>query len=222
MSTPRNEKPVQKISASGRNPRKQTASEPRPPRGDSPSRGRPRDPQLASAILATAEQHLRELGYGGLSIEGVAKAAGTTVPTLRRRYPNKQALVAAVIDAMRVEPLRNLPAAPRERTLAILENFRRNLGRAHSMALLGTLLTEEARNPALLARFRARLVKGRRTQLAEALADGIAAGQLPSETDLDLTVSMLIGSFYARYISHGQIPRDWPGRLVREIWTPLS
>jgi AcrR family transcriptional regulator len=154
-----------------------------------------------------------------MSLESVAAGAGTTVPALRRRYDNKVALATAVVDSLRIEPLRTRSEAPpRERALAVLENFRRNLEREHSMALLGTMLVEEGRNPELLERFRARLVKARRRLLADALRDGIAAAELPASTDVDVTVNLLIGSFYARYVSHGRIPHDWPGRIMRQIW----
>jgi AcrR family transcriptional regulator len=181
--------------------------------------GRPRDPQLDAAILAEAEKQLRERGYGEMSLESVAAGAGTTVPALRRRYSNKVSLATAVVDSLRIEPIRTrTEAPPRERAVAILENFRRNLEREHSMALLGTLLAEEGRNPQLLERFRARLVKARRQVLADALRAGIAAAELPEDMDVDVTVNMLIGSFYARYISHGRIPHDWSRRIMHQIW----
>lgn len=183
-----------------------------------PSAGRPRDPSLDVAILDAAESQLRERGYGGMSIESVARAARTTVPSLRRRYRDKPALVGAVIDSMRIAPLTDDDGAPRERVLAILENFRRNLSRPHSMALLGSLLAEEDRHPELIGRFRDRLVKPRRAMLAAALASGVQAGELAAQTDLDATVSLLIGSFYAIYVSRGRVPKDWPQRILCELW----
>jgi AcrR family transcriptional regulator len=181
--------------------------------------GRPRDPKLDAAILAEAEKQLRERGYGEMSLDSVAAGAGTTVPALRRRYDNKVSLAMAVVDSIRIEPLRTgTGAPPRERALAILENFRRNLARGHSMALLGTMLVEEGRNPQLLGRFRARLVKVRRQLLADTLRAGIAAGELPKDTDVDVAVNMLIGSFYAHYISRGRIPADWSHRIMEQIW----
>jgi AcrR family transcriptional regulator len=180
--------------------------------------GRPRDPALDLAILGAAESQIRELGYAGMSIESVARAAGTTVPSLRRRYRDKAKLVAAVIESMRIVPLPEVAGAPRERTLALLENFRRNLARAHSMSLLGTLLGEEERQPELIARFRDRLVKPRRAMLADALRAAIAGGELAPETDVDAIVSMLIGSFYAVYVARGRIPRNWPERVLSQLW----
>ena len=181
--------------------------------------GRPRDPRLDAAILAAAERQLRERGYGGMSLESVAAAAGTTVPALRRRYSGKASLARAVVDSLRIEALPSgTGASPRDRALAVLENMRLNLEREHSMALLGTLLAEESRNPELLERFRTRLVATRRERLADAVRSGVAAGELPPDADVDMLVSMLIGSFYARYISDGRLPRSWPRRALLQVW----
>jgi AcrR family transcriptional regulator len=184
--------------------------------------GRPRDPNLDQRILGAAEQRLRQHGYAGLSIEAVASAADTSVPSVRRRYRDRAALAAAVIDAWRIEPLPDASGPARHRALAILENFRRNLALGDSMPLVGTLLSEETRHPELIDRFRARLVKPRRAMLAEALKEGVAAGELPSDTEVDALVNMLIGSFYARYVARGAIPRDWARRVLGQVWPPAG
>src|ERR1700749_4549920 len=75
--------------------------------------GRPRDPALDRAIMAAAEQQLRELGYAGMSLESVAAAADTTVPTVRRRFSGKAALAAAVIGSLRIAGLPAQGGAPR-------------------------------------------------------------------------------------------------------------
>jgi AcrR family transcriptional regulator len=59
--------------------------------------GRPRNPALDQAILSAAARQLGELGYARMSLESVAAAAGTTVPSLRRQYPNKAELAAAAV-----------------------------------------------------------------------------------------------------------------------------
>ena len=189
------------------------------PRGRSPG-GRPRDPGLDAAILAAAEARLREHGYAGMSIEAVAAAAGTSVASVRRRYHDRPALAAAVIDAWRAVPLPAPSGPPRSRALAVLENFRRNLVLGDSMPLLGTLLAEESRHPELMERFRTRLVKPRRAMLAQAIREGVAAGELARSTEVDAVVNMLIGSFYARHVAQGVIPRDWAGRVLGQLWPP--
>src|ERR1700733_9477923 len=88
--------------------------------------GRPRNPALDRAILSAAARQLGELGYARMSLESVAAAAGTTVPSLRRRYRSKAALAAAVIGSLRVEdPPADAPT-PRGHALAVLENFHRH------------------------------------------------------------------------------------------------
>ena len=180
--------------------------------------GRPRNPELDTAILAAAEQQLRELGYARMSLESVAAAAGTSVPSVRRRFGSKAALAHAVIGSLRVAEIPATAGPPRARALAMLENFHHNLLRRDAMALVGTLLAEEHRHPELLQAFRARLAGPRRALLREALSDGIKAGELPPSTDPEAISSMLIGSFYARYIATSDLPDDWAQRVLSPVW----
>jgi AcrR family transcriptional regulator len=153
-----------------------------------------------------------------MSLESVAAAAGTTVPSLRRRYRNKPELVAAVIGALRVEePPADAPT-PRAHALAILENFHSNLRAIRALAILGSLLAEEERHPELLNLFKTRIVEPRRALLRQALA----AGDLPDPADLDALTSMLIGSFYGRYVTIAGIPDDWPNRVLSAIWPDVA
>jgi AcrR family transcriptional regulator len=178
--------------------------------------GRPRNPALDKAILSAAVRQLGELGYVRMSLESVASAAGTTVPSLRRRYRNKAELVAVVIGSLRVEEPPADAATPRAHALAILENFHSNLRAIPALAILGSLLAEEERHPELLNLFKTRIVEPRRALLRQALA----AGDLPDSADLDALTSMLIGSFYARYVTIAGIPDDWPNRVLSAIWPP--
>jgi len=178
--------------------------------------GRPRNPALDHAILSAAARQLGELGYARMSLESVAAAAGTTTPSLRRRFRNKADLVAAVIGSLRVaEPPSGAPT-PRAHALAILENFHSNLLSIPALPILGSLLVEEERHPELLRLFKTRIVEPRRELLREALA----GGDFPESADLDALTSMLIGSFYGRYVTTAGIPNDWPDRVLSAIWPP--
>jgi AcrR family transcriptional regulator len=180
--------------------------------------GRPRNPELDRAILAAAEQQFRELGYARMSLESVAAAAGTTVPSLRRRFGGKASLASAVIGSLRIEKIPAAAGPSRARALAILQNFHRNLLRRDAMAVVGTLLAEEHRHPELLEIFRARLVEPRRALLRQALACGIRAGELRPSADPDVLASMLIGSFYARYLATSDLPDDWAEQALLSVW----
>lgn len=180
--------------------------------------GRPRNPELDAAILAAAEQQLREAGYAGMSLDSVAAAAGTTVPALRRRFRTKTEMVVAVVDSLRIQGMPDDSGPPRDRALAILRNFHANVLRENSMAVVGSLLAEEHRHPELLAAFRSRLVEPRRAALSRALADGVSSGELAKSADTEVLASMLIGSFYARYVATSEIPDGWAEQSLQHIW----
>jgi len=184
--------------------------------------GRPRNTRVDAAILAAAEDQLFERGFAQMSLDSVAAAAGTTIPSLRRRYEGKEELVAAVIDSLRIEPLRAGDTAPREEVLAILQNFQHNLRRPRVMAVLGSLLAEEHRHPVLLELFRERLVAPRRAMIRAALERGVADGELPASCDVEAASNMLVGAFYARYVSGRAIPQDWARRVLAALWSPAS
>lgn len=58
---------------------------------------RRRGARLEDAILDAAWAELVERGYPGLTLEGVAKRAGTSRPVLHRRWPSRTALATAAI-----------------------------------------------------------------------------------------------------------------------------
>lgn len=165
-----------------------------------------------------AERQLVDQGFAATSMESVASAAGTTPPALYRRYRDKAALAAAVVDSLRIVPLPPEHGSPRASALALLENFAANLRRPGSMTLLISLLAEARAHPELLAGFRSHLVRPRRRALARAFRAGAAAGELPRDFDIAAAVSMVVGSFYARYVTGDAIPRDWSERVLATVW----
>jgi hypothetical protein len=86
------------------------------------------------------------------------------------------------------------------------------------MAVVGSLLAEEHRHPELLAAFRSRLVEPRRAALSRALADGVSSGELAESADPEVLASMLIGSFYARYVATSDLPDGWAEQALRHLW----
>jgi len=90
------------------------------------------------------------------------------------------------------------------------------------MAMIGTLLVEEKRHPELLVLFRERIVAPRRRMLREAIENGVERGEVASDADIDAIVNVLVGSFYARYLTGEPVPKSWPTRIVKSIWSGIS
>lgn len=94
---------------------------------DSPVRQRQAD-ETRRRIAAAARHLLEEIGYAGMTIPSVAKAAGVAVPTVYATFGSKKGIVTELLDAARfgdayqallaqvmqiTDPLERLAFAPR-------------------------------------------------------------------------------------------------------------
>ena len=62
--------------------------------------GRPRDPQIDAAVLRATVAALGESGYARLTLNDVARRAGTTKPAIYRRWEGRQRLVLAALGLL--------------------------------------------------------------------------------------------------------------------------
>ncbi|MBV9315576.1 MAG: TetR/AcrR family transcriptional regulator [Pseudonocardia sp.] len=187
----------------------------------SPAGGRPRDAALDQRILEVTRELLAEHGYQGLSIGAVARAANTTRPSVYLRFAGKEDLATQAIAGMPIaDELRTSPDIHAD-LVAELKHFRTAVTRPNGMSFLGTVLAEEHHTPGLIEHFRDRLVLPRRRRVAGVLERGVRTGALRQGLDVEAITTVLIGSIYARHIATGDIPADWPQRIVDVMWPAL-
>jgi AcrR family transcriptional regulator len=157
------------------------------------------------------------VGYARMNLDRVAGLAGTTKPTLYRRYPSKAALATAALASLRRRTSREPTGDVRQDLIAELTLFREGALRPHGMSMLGVVLSEEHETPELLELFRRNVVEPRRGNLRRILRAGVKSGQLRPDADIEVAITMLVGSLYAAYLA-GRTPRaDWPRRVV-DAW----
>ncbi len=127
-----------------------------------------------------------------MSMEAVAAAAGTTTPSLRRRFRGKTELASAVIDALRIEPLlkptkcRAPMPWPCWRTCGPTWS-----GRTAWPRWAASWLRRTAPAAAGAVPQRAGRAAPRAAAPGPAGRMGVAQGQLPARLDLDVAVSLL-------------------------------
>ena len=182
------------------------------------SRGRPRQTELDQRILAATLHLLAEEGYAHMSLDDIANAAHTTRATIYLRYASKALLVAAAIVHARssfVSP----PSTGdlRQDLVAQLHHFQESLSAPYSLPLIGAALAEEHVTPELLAVIRKHIVASRRQMLQSILKEAQSRNELAPQTDIDLAVAQLVGSYYALSIAGDTIPSDWPQRVVDQV-----
>ncbi len=200
-----------------------TASEEKPSTQDVPKRGRPRDPEADRGIIQATLRLLMDRGYAGLSVERVASEAGVGKTTIYRRYNSKEELAAAAIGTLKDDwgPPPDTGDARSDIVEMIVQN-QVALERGPGFAMIGALLVEERRNPALFQLFRERIIWPRRDDAINVLQRGVERGEIRADADLGVAVEAIIGSIIARHILGTSESRERIEVTVDTIWAGLA
>src|ERR1700682_6440732 len=136
--------------------------------------GRPRDPRIDSAVLRSTVDLLGETGYAVLSVDAIARRAGTSKPAIYRRWPSKAHLVHEAVfpidSGTELPDTGSLAGDVREmvrRTVAVLTT---PAARAALPGLVGEMSADLTLHAALLERFGDILSRGLSERLADAAA----------------------------------------------------
>jgi len=152
--------------------------------------GRPRDPEIGAAVLAATRAVLGEVGYVRLTLDAVARRAGTSKPAIYRRWPGRQRLVLAAL----AERLGAARAPDTGCTLCDLDEcLKLFVGAFRRMApdVLGPLLADCADDDELRAAFMGALFDPPRAAVKETLDRAHARGDLRPDVDRELVLDMI-------------------------------
>ena len=185
-------------------------------------RGRPRDARIDEAIVMATLRLLDELGYQRMSIAAVAEAAGVGRPALYRRYGSKAELVVAAISHIASGPEPELPADTRDALRALLTAAGGAFASPGGIAVLGSLLAEQRRDPELLAAFRTRIFDPHRAAVHRVLEQGVARGDVAPEADHEAADGLLFGGLLARAILGEPVDAAWIDRTLDQAWLGLA
>jgi AcrR family transcriptional regulator len=186
------------------------------------TRGRPRDPEADRAILRATFEQLLDVGYGGLSMEAVAAAAGVAKTTVYRRYPSKRDLVIAALGrSVPFEPPAQDRMSP-DALRALVHEAVAMLVDSGAIRILASLLVEAQRDPSILEAFRARLLEPRRHPIVAMLERGIERGELRPDTDPLVVTEMIAGAVFGHHAILGQPTTEaWADALVEHVWAAI-
>ncbi len=183
-------------------------------------RGRPRDGRIDRAVLDAIGQMILEGGYRSLSFEGVAARSGVTKNTVYRRYPAKADLALAFLDQTHPrlpepDPDANVDDNVQRMLRRMVEQFDRD---PTLIGVISSLAGEEQSDPQLRSVIN-RYSTERLQPLFEALRLGVAHGELPDFTDVEVGALLLYGPVLAEYMLHGPLSL---GRIECMVATVLS
>jgi AcrR family transcriptional regulator len=182
-----------------------TSSEPVP--ADLPRRGpgRPRDVRRDEAILDATREILQDVGYGALTIEGVAARAGVGRPTIYRRWPSKPALVvAALVHSSRLAVPVHDTGSLRSDLTAVQRHQVELMNSPDSRRITAGLVADLAIDPELAEIYVTQYLWPRRAAVWQVLQRGIDRGELDADVDLALVYDLLFGPLFMRAVVWGQ------------------
>ncbi len=186
------------------------------------TRGRPRHSSIDRGIMDATVRMLGDVGYQSLSMAGVAAAAGVGRPALYRRFPSKTELVVAAILNLTDAPEPVLPADTRGALAALLGATADALAKPGSMAILGSLLAQETRDPELIAFFRERVFAPRQAVVHALLQHGIDSGYVRTDLDLEVADALLFGALLAHATLGEPVDAAWRDRVIDQVWKAIA
>lgn len=182
------------------------------PNATSTSAGRPRSEEAHQAILDATLELLVEVGFSGLTVEGVASRAGVGKATIYRRWASKIPLI--------VEAFGQLPGFQDCDTGSLAEDLKQMLKRYLEVfnttalsAVLPSLAGERFHNPELSVLFEP-VSKNRRQPLLAAFDRARERGEIANDVDIELAADLVVGPIAVALFFKG-------GRLKPEMVTPM-
>jgi AcrR family transcriptional regulator len=173
-------------------------------------------------MLTAALDVLDDAGLAGFTMEAVARRAGASKATLYRRWPTTGALLIDAMDAtFRPFPTPDTGSVTGDVT-EILSAFVTLLERTPFPRLLAAFIDAAERDPAL-SKLHTDLTNRRRRPLLEVLERARKRGELPPDTDPELTTDLLTSPFfYRRFVAHRPIPREMVADVIERVLNPGS
>jgi len=176
--------------------------------------GRPRSEAARLSILQTTLRVLAETGFSNLTIEEVADRAEVGKATVYRWWPDKAALIADAFASSTVSKLHfpdtgSVNTDMSQQMRQLIKIFRGRRGR-----IVSAILAAGQSDKNLIAAFRERFLKPRRSEAYATLDRGIVRGELRRDIDRDLLLDSLYGPIYMRFlIQHDRLTPDFVDHL---------
>src|SRR4051794_18357763 len=140
----------------------------------------PRIERSRRVILEAALEELGVVGYGALTIEGVAARAGVGKSTIYRHWPGKLALVEDAFRTLKAQASIPDTGTMRERVTAFLEQVARMVEESTYSACMPALIDAAERDPQVRA-FHCAFSNERIGALVDVLREAVAGGELPED-----------------------------------------
>ena len=178
-----------------------------------------RSEEARTAILEAADNLLVERGFAGVTMEGIAAAAGVAKQTIYRWWKSKtDVLMDAFLEDVEqglVPPDRGSLAADLRHHLVGLAKL---LAVSDTGAVFRALIAEAQHDSELAARLRTQFIEPQRIRDLIPFELAVKRGELPRDFDIEAAAEGLLSPIYYRVLVSGQpISPSYVEGLVRRL-----
>ncbi|KYF93183.1 TetR family transcriptional regulator [Sorangium cellulosum] len=194
-----------------------------PRAGDGVAAERRRGAVLELAILRAAAEELAEIGFPGLTMDGVARRAGTNKNAIYRRWPSRAALAVAAYRQLAADSAA-LPdtGSLRADALELLRGANRHWSSPLGDVLRG-LLAGVGGEPELLRELQEASNDGGSALWLSVLGRAVARGEAPPEALHPRVATAAVVLLRNEFITRGapSVPDSVLVEIVDEVYLPL-
>jgi AcrR family transcriptional regulator len=178
-----------------------------------------RSERAHQAVLTSAIEVFKELGYARLTIDAIASRARVSKATIYRWWPNKAAVVMEGFLAA-VEPEIAFPdsGSLRRDLISQMVALARLLEKTRLGQMAVSLLAESQHDHSLRTAFRDQWIAPRRAVARAVIERAIERGEIDGGVDVDVVLDLLYGPLYYRLlVGLGPLDRPYIDGVVQTV-----
>ena len=170
-------------------------------------------------IETAALDILRSRGPAAVTIEAVAQVSGVAKTTIYRRHENRTSLLRAVVYSSNTSMLVPDGLTAYEMLHWFLGHARDTIDNVVGRGTVAALLVND--DPEFTALLLG-MIRTRSQPLRDALRERVIAGELRDSIDIELLISLLLGTFMAESIRGKSTSESWAGEVLALLWPALA
>ncbi len=170
-----------------------------------------------AAVLGATAQLLFERGFGGASVDEIARRSGVAKTTIYRHWPTRTDLLRDACSKLGT-PLTAPDSGSFEADVtALMTNLAHLLRSAKWTSVLPSIIDAAERDPDV-AEMYSKLQQGYSQPFETVIQRAVRRRELPADTDSAMLIAALTGPlFYRRWFSREPLNDDFAKQIVRRV-----
>ena len=176
-------------------------------------------PAVDDRIFDAALELLRSRGPAAVSIESVAASSGIAKTTIYRRYDNSESLLTAAIKSATTAVEIPDGLAAQDALRWVLRHARDTIEHVVGRGTVAAVMTDS--DPGFTTLMLG-MIRSTTHPFRTDLGQRVHSGELRSDLDIELAISILLGVVVAEIIRNRPTDDEWVGSVLALVWPSFA